>query len=312
MLSPSTERAPLPTEGQQSASTPDTMGNGNPEHGPESGDSSLTEPDQRIVNVGNADVTTSQIVYEATFCEVDEKNIIRALHTNKAGELRTGTMAVPAILTSDPEKAASNQGMTWRPIMQRGHRDVAIGVDKLKRPVIIHDLADESNTGVMIVHEDQAVIQGHHEEVRSTIAALLESQEEDSSLSLFVSIRDVYGEAAARQRQAGRHHSLVDICGRYKLMEREHAERLMDKDWADPAFKDLVVAELRPADPSPIGALKEGRRLIPIEPEEDSVGLRQAQFGRATEEQTGPAEAQVTGYMEVLANKTWFGQTSGQ
>ncbi|KAI1487522.1 hypothetical protein F5X96DRAFT_145388 [Biscogniauxia mediterranea] len=308
MLSPPAERIPLPTEGPEHMSTSDTMDNENPECSPKKDDSLRTESDHSMVDAGNDDSTTDQIVYEATIYEIDENNIIRSLHTDKAGEVRTGVKGIPAILPPDPEKPAFNQGTTWQPIIQRSQRDIALCIDKYKRPLVIHDLVDENNTGIMVIHGDQAIIQGHHEEVRSTIEALFESQEEDSEASLFVSIRDVYGESAARERQAGRCYSLVDINRRYKLMDRKQADRLMDKNWLDPIFKGLVVAELRPADPSPIGALKEGRRLVPIEAEEDSTGLRQAQFGRAKKGDTESAEeTQATGYQDVLASKTWFG-----
>ncbi|KAI1501973.1 hypothetical protein F5X99DRAFT_408594 [Biscogniauxia marginata] len=265
------------------------------------------DPDEAMVDVDD-EHAPDQVVYEATSYEVDKNNVIRGLHSDKARELRVGPKEIAAVLLSDPEKSVPNQRAAgWQPIVQRTQREIAIGIDQFKRPLVLHDLVNEDNVSLMVINDEHAIIQGHHEEVRATIEKVFETQGEKPEDNISVYIRDVYGESAARERLDARRFSLVDMQYRYKLMERKRADRLMAKEWLDPAFDGLVIAELRPADPSPAGALKPGRRLLPIESEEDSTGLRQVQFCRRTKEDTGSVEAQMTSYMEVLANKKCLG-----
>ncbi|KAI0595362.1 hypothetical protein F4775DRAFT_595309 [Biscogniauxia sp. FL1348] len=308
MLSPSSEEeAPSPTEGHEhmSTSVDDTMDYEIPESSPKKDETwSVVSKISKVDSSNSDEATADQMVYEATIYEIDEDNIIRGLHTDKPGELRIGAKKIPAILPKEP---GFDPETIWDKVAERSPNEVAISVDKFKRPLLLHDLVDEDNTGVMVIQGDHVIIQGHHEEVRSTMGVMLETHGGNTQPSLLVSVREVYGESAARERQANRRYSLVDFKRRYKVMDRKHAERLMDKEWTEPDFKGLVVLEMRPADPSPIGALKEGRRLVSIESEEDSTGLRQAQFGRPKGDTESTGETEATSYRQVLASKTWFG-----
>ncbi|KAI2625003.1 hypothetical protein GGR54DRAFT_594454 [Hypoxylon sp. NC1633] len=107
----------------------------------------------------------------------------------------------------------------------------------------------------MVIDRDHIVIQGPRESVQSMLCNMMESLGIGEGPTLtHVSYPN--------NRQAYRQGPLVDIRYNYLPMDWSKAEALMAKTFPEPVGSDLILVEIRKADPSGPDGLKPGRRLV--------------------------------------------------
>lgn len=201
------------------------------------------------------DDVTYFYAYTAHYYEVDENNVIRATHVDPYGEFRLGEATLFESRTL--QYSDSPISIQWR-----RHDQVAIEVSYYKQAIALHDLVDESNTHLMVVTKQNAMIQGRLDQVLRMASKVWESWGLGGSDSVLSFRNTVSDPDAIRRRRQERQGGLVDIHYKYLPMDWKKAEELMAKKFLEPDGKSLVLLELRPGDASPPGNLKPGRRLL--------------------------------------------------
>ncbi|KAI1778055.1 hypothetical protein F4818DRAFT_456053 [Hypoxylon cercidicola] len=206
------------------------------------------------------------IYYVATHYEVDKDNIIRGIHVDP--HYLGGWFQVFTESQSDEKRSEGSKSTRvdshQSPIQWRYHGEVAIEVTEYKQALVLHDLVDENNSNLMVLHKDHIIIQGSYDEAMKSWDIAKESlgvsAHELGSLSCVV----VSGMEACQMRAKDRRGGLVDVKGKYIPMDWSKAERLMAKEFFETGGQNLVVLDFRLIDQSPLGNLKFGRRLVPI------------------------------------------------
>ncbi|KAI0838796.1 hypothetical protein F5Y06DRAFT_303681 [Hypoxylon sp. FL0890] len=194
--------------------------------------------------------------------EVDENDVIRGVHVNphNPDHYRLGGhFPEPRLEPS----SHSNSGSTQHPVRWRGHSEVAMEVGVCKNVLVLHDLLEPSNTNLMVLDKDDAIIQCRPEQGSEMIGKVLEIWGTDKTM--YMSMGYVSGRQGLEIRHKERKGGLVDGNYQYIPMDWAEADKLLSKVLPGEDGRTLVVIQLRPEDRSPPGNLKPGRRLVPID-----------------------------------------------
>ncbi|KAI1658176.1 hypothetical protein F4813DRAFT_357653 [Daldinia decipiens] len=201
-------------------------------------------------------------ILQGHYMEVDENNIVRGIGIDPNRELEiafTPTHQPTHKAVKTPLRKTGHNPIQWR-----SHSEVAIEVDEFKQAMVLHDLVDNNNVHLMVVTRDNAIIQGHCDQVTEMYVIVRESWGLGDKDQIVCQMCQVSGKESLLRRQKARKGGLVNIHHGYIPMDWKKAEQLMSKEFPRPSGKSLIVMEFRLADRSPHGNLKPGRRLVPI------------------------------------------------
>ncbi|KAI0845993.1 hypothetical protein F5Y00DRAFT_265037 [Daldinia vernicosa] len=182
-------------------------------------------------------------ILRGRYIEVDENDIIRDLgmDPDRGPEI----FVTPTYKQNHEAVETPPRKISHNPIQWRLHSEVAIEVMEFKQAIALHDLVDENNAHLMVITRDNAIIQGHIDQVMEMRATVWQSWDFD-------------------KKQKERRGGLVNIHHEYIPMDWKKAEQLMSKEFPETSDGPMVIMEFRPADPSPQGNLKPGRRLVRV------------------------------------------------
>ncbi|KAI1481070.1 hypothetical protein F4774DRAFT_408154 [Daldinia eschscholtzii] len=194
------------------------------------------------------------------YYEVDENNVIRALRIDPTRESKE--CAVLSLEQSHESTKVPPHKTSSNPIQWRLHREVAIEVTEFKLAVALHDLMDESNSSLMVVTHNHAIIQGQYDHVMNMFGILWESWGLNHGNQVISTFSKIAGKEGLLYRQGKRTGGLVNIHHEYVPMDWKKGDQLMSKVFSLTDDEDLWVMDLRLADPSPQEHLGYGRRLV--------------------------------------------------
>ncbi|OTA70050.1 hypothetical protein K449DRAFT_393080 [Hypoxylon sp. EC38] len=195
------------------------------------------------------------------YIEVDEDDNIRGFHVSPYCPIsrlyiRDRDLGTPGL----SQNASIKNTIQWR-----AHKEVAMEIAKYNNIMVLHDLVDQTNSHIMVLAKDHAIIQGRYKQVFEMlrkVEALWDRKDGESTIYALTFVSVVKSREIRQQRRKG---GLVDAHFKYIPMDWAEADKLMSKDYREDDGEPLVVIQLRPNDTSPPGNLKPGRRLVPVD-----------------------------------------------
>ncbi|KAI1389607.1 uncharacterized protein F4822DRAFT_442846 [Hypoxylon trugodes] len=205
-----------------------------------------------------------RMIYRPTHYEFDENNVVVDLRCPYTTPQLSESMYRDA---GNPKRSRrSPSSAPQHPIQWRDHDEVAIEIGKYKQTLALHDLVDEDNFHIMLLHKDRAIIQGEFEQVVDLGGKTIQSWGKERTASFFM-LSLIHGEDGIEHRTERRDGGLVNIHYQCLSMNWDKAKEMMSRAFPKPDGSMLALLDIRPAvtpRPEP-GYLKPGHRLVRIE-----------------------------------------------